>query len=91
MILIPAILVSLALAALALGLFSVGRSGQVDKINRRLGELRGHTDQLDVSIFRQERLSSIGAVSRLLSKLRSGLLRARGSWRPKGTYSQPGW
>jgi tight adherence protein B len=69
MILVPAILVSLALAALALGLYSVGRSGQADKINRRLGELRGYTDQLDVSIFRQERLSSIGAVSRLLSKL----------------------
>jgi tight adherence protein B len=69
MIIVPAILISLALATLALGLFSIGRSGQVEKITRRLGELRGQSDQLDVSIFRQERLSSIGLVSRLLSKL----------------------
>jgi tight adherence protein B len=70
MIVLASILVSFALAALALGLYSVGRSGQLDKISRRLGEpSRGGGDQLDTSIFRQERLSSIGLVSRLLGRL----------------------
>jgi len=68
MILVASVLVSMAMAALALGLFSVGRSGQVEHINRRLGA-RARGDELDVSIFRQQRMSSIGLVSRLLNRL----------------------
>jgi tight adherence protein B len=68
MIVVATILVSLAMAALALGLYSVGRSGQVEHIHRRLGE-RARGDELDVSIFRQQRMSSIGLVSRLLGRL----------------------
>jgi tight adherence protein B len=68
MILVATVLVSLAMAALALGLYSVGRSGQVEHIHRRLGE-RARGDELDVSIFRQQRMSSIGLVSRLLGRL----------------------
>jgi tight adherence protein B len=68
MILVATALVSLAMAALALGLYSVGRSGQVEHIHRRLGE-RARGDELDVSIFRQQRMSSIGLVSRLLGRL----------------------
>jgi tight adherence protein B len=68
MILVATILVSLAMAALALGLYSVGRSGQVEHIHRRLGE-RARGDELDTSIFRQQRMSSIGLVSRLLGRL----------------------
>jgi tight adherence protein B len=68
MILVATVLVSLAMAALALGLYSVGRSGQVEHIHRRLGE-RPRGDELDTSIFRQQRMSSIGLVSRLLGRL----------------------
>ena len=68
MILLASVLVSLALATLAIGLFSVGRSGQVEHIHRRLGQ-RARGDELDTTIFRQQRLSSIGLLSRVLSRL----------------------
>lgn len=68
MIIVATVLVSLAMAALVLGLFSVGRSGQVEHIHRRLGQ-RARGDELDVSIFRQQRMSSIGLVSRLLGRM----------------------
>jgi tight adherence protein B len=70
MIIAASVLIGLAIIAMALSLYSISRRGQGEQIERRLADVRGqNVDGLDVTIFRRHGLSSIGILSKILSRL----------------------
>jgi tight adherence protein B len=92
MIIAASVLICLAIITLALSLFSISRKGQGETIERRLAELRGRPEGLDVTIFRRHGLSSIGILARILSRLHlanhlNGMLQRAGLRMNVGTFA----
>ncbi len=69
LVLLTGALVFLAIVFLTISFSALGRSSRDEAIRRRLGVDVDMTEGLDTTIFRPERMSSIGLVNRILSQL----------------------
>jgi tight adherence protein B len=69
LVLLTGALVFLAIVFLVVSFSALGKNGRAEAIRRRLGGDDTPEDALDSTIFRQERMSSIGPVNRILSQL----------------------
>ncbi len=69
MILATSILIFLAVLCLALGVSTIKGAAREKEVRRRLDAAFDRPDVLDSSIFRSERMSSIGLLNRILNQL----------------------
>lgn len=69
LVILTGALVFLAIVFLVVAFSALGKSGREEAIRRRLGGDVAPADALDTTIFRQDRMSSIGPVHRILSQL----------------------